>query len=100
MRKFALLAMMVICLSLSGCMSQPIPVSTSPPAPNAWEAVKVQAAGLVTQADALAVQNDAIVEKLILQPGTATEDEKVTAIRNARVMAILTGALKKVMGGN
>lgn len=94
-RCFAIL--LLIGLGLFGCASVP---SSAPGTPSTWDTVKEQAAEATAALDALAQQNSEIVEKLVLDPGTVTEDEKVLAIRNARLMAILTQTLNTVMGGD
>ena len=60
-------------------------------------AVMVKGRELVVKADELATQNEAIVEKLVLDREAVTEDEEVTAIYNARALKLVTGTLSAVL---
>lgn len=52
---------------------------------------------IVVKADNLATENEAIVEKLVLDRQSVTADEEAIAIRNARALKILTGTLADVV---
>jgi len=49
----------------------------------------------VVLVDELATENEAIVERLVIDRANVTEDEEVIAIRNARALKILTKVLRK-----
>ena len=48
--------------------------------------------------DEKAQENEAVVEKLCLDPDSVTEDERVEAIRTARLISTLTAKLRNVLG--
>lgn len=82
-RLIGILVVLMLCLGLAGCAE-----------------FKGQARTIVAEADNLATQNAAIVEKLVLDRQSVTEDEEVIAIRNSRALKVLTGALVDVVGEN
>jgi len=51
----------------------------------------------VTLVDDLACQNELIVTKLVLDRASVTEDEEAIAIRNARLMKLLTNTMKETI---
>jgi len=53
----------------------------------------------VVAIDEIASDNEAVVEKLCTNPEAVTEDEKVTAIRNARIIHIGTKELRRLVVG-
>lgn len=65
---------------------------------DALSGVKDQTREIVGKADDLATENEAIVEQLVFNRQSVTEDQEVIAIRNARALKVLTGALADVVG--
>ena len=79
--RWLLMSVLAAGLFLGGCQS----------------AVMVKGRELVVKADELATQNEAIVEKLVLDREAVTDDEEVTAIYNARALKLVTGTLSAVL---
>jgi len=86
MRRAILVLALALCVCLAGCSAFS----------GALFDAKEKTAALVVKADDLAAENEAIVERLVLERASVTEDEEVTAIRNARALHVITGTVRKV----
>lgn len=82
MKKFCILALMIVVGAL-GCKS--------------FDDVKEKVQVAVIALDDVADRNEAIVEKLCIDSSQVSEEEKIEAIRNARIIHIGTSELRKLI---
>lgn len=63
-----------------------------------WNAVTDTAKDAVILVDEKAQENEVVVEKLCVDPDSVTEEEKIDAIRTARLISTLTANLRELLG--